>query len=57
MKTITRTLKDGTTLRRVRRGLWDIMETRGGVKTGRASFAGTLAECRAAIRSIRQEAR
>lgn len=31
-------------------GLWDIMETRGGQLTGKASFTGTMKEVRDAIK-------
>jgi len=32
------------------KGMWDIMETRAGMLTGKASFTGTMKEVRAAIR-------
>ena len=43
---------NGCTVRKntERKGMWDIMETRAGKLTGKASFTGTMKEVRAAIK-------
>jgi len=47
MKTVT---YKNSIIKKVKRGVWHVMETRGGFATGKATFTGTLAECKAALR-------
>lgn len=46
MKTI---IHKGTKIRQEKRGVWHVMETRGGFPTGKKTFTGTLAECKSAL--------